>query len=324
MERPSRWILRLFEDGVELGPGNSTHDAILSKGGGRYSHWGRQLWFSTPDGSDPGSNGRSYTVLVDLGAEGNTRKSMLLQALAAEPDALGSAESYAWAERIFATFVPDARVSEEARSYFKDTVFQADYERFDRTNYRSYDRKFAMRELLKIVMHRPGHVAECGVFKGASAYLLAKGLAASPVPGAGRKRLRLFDSFAGLSEPDARDGSHWRAGALAGSLAEVTSNLAPFADRITFHPGWIPERFGDVAADTFCFVHIDVDLYEPTSQALAFFGPRMVRGGVILCDDYGFETCPGAREAMDRYADQVGLPILHLPTGQGAIFSESA
>lgn len=54
----------LLEDGRLLGPAHSAHDAIREQGEGRYCHWGRQLMFSTSDGSDPTSNGRTYTVLL--------------------------------------------------------------------------------------------------------------------------------------------------------------------------------------------------------------------------------------------------------------------
>ena len=91
--------------------------------------------------------------------------------------------------------------------------------------------------------------------------------------------------------------SMWAAGSLACSPVQVAANLAEFADLVSFHGGWIPERFNDVAEARFCFVHIDVDLLQPTREVLEFFYPRMVAGGLIVCDDYGFDTCPGARHA---------------------------
>jgi hypothetical protein len=66
-------------------------------------------------------------------------------------------------------------------------------------------------------------------------------------------------------------------------------------------------------------VHIDVDLYQPTRDSLAFFYPRLVKGGVIVMDDYGFKTCPGATRAAEELATAQGVGILHLPTGQGVI-----
>jgi len=55
--------VRLLEDGKLLGPAHSNHDDLRKKGEGRYCHWGDQLWFSTSDGSDPITNGRTYTVV---------------------------------------------------------------------------------------------------------------------------------------------------------------------------------------------------------------------------------------------------------------------
>ena len=54
--------LVLFEDDRPLGPAHAPHDEMRSLGGGRYSHWGTHLFFTTSDNSDPRSNGRRYTV----------------------------------------------------------------------------------------------------------------------------------------------------------------------------------------------------------------------------------------------------------------------
>jgi hypothetical protein len=56
--------LRLFENGVELGPAHSTHRDIRSFGLGQFSHWGNSLYFSTSDNSDPLTNGRKYTYTI--------------------------------------------------------------------------------------------------------------------------------------------------------------------------------------------------------------------------------------------------------------------
>ncbi|MGF7072396.1 hypothetical protein [Mucilaginibacter sp. R-33] len=56
--------LRLFENGVELGPAHSTHHDIRSFGLGQFSHWGNTLYFSTSDNSNPLTNGRKYTYTM--------------------------------------------------------------------------------------------------------------------------------------------------------------------------------------------------------------------------------------------------------------------
>ena len=61
-DRESFSSLVLFEDGREMGPAHSSHEEIRRLGQGRFSHWGAALYFSTPDDSDPRTNGRQYQV----------------------------------------------------------------------------------------------------------------------------------------------------------------------------------------------------------------------------------------------------------------------
>lgn len=314
---PQRSTLRLFEDGREIGPAHSLHHEIRTLGGGRFSHWGNRLYLSAAAAALNPDQGR-YAALIEP-VEGGSRRAILAAAAAVDAGALSPEMRYAWGERVFGAFVPDVRLAEFGRSFFRDTGFIADYERFDRQNYRSLDRKFALSELLNLALRRPGELGECGVFRGASAFLMAKAIRRA----GGERRLHLFDSFAGLSAPEASDGTYWEAGDMASTRAEVAANLAEFDDLVVFHEGWIPERFGDVANTRFCFVHLDVDLLQPTRHALGFFYPRMVCGGLIVCDDYGFETCPGARRAMDEFFAERPEPIVHLPTGQGFVMIES-
>jgi cephalosporin hydroxylase len=65
-DQPAASRLRLFEDEIELGPAHTPHDTIGEKGGGRFSHWGGDLYFSASDGGSPITNGRDYTVMSDV------------------------------------------------------------------------------------------------------------------------------------------------------------------------------------------------------------------------------------------------------------------
>lgn len=55
---------KFTEDGYLLGPGNAVHDTIRQSGGGAYSIWKNFVYFSTSDGSDPRTNGRSYVLFT--------------------------------------------------------------------------------------------------------------------------------------------------------------------------------------------------------------------------------------------------------------------
>ncbi|HEY1791515.1 MAG TPA: hypothetical protein VGG34_01240 [Opitutaceae bacterium] len=54
----------VLENGVPLkGPANSLHADIRSLGGGRYSFWHRDVYFSSSDNTNPAANGRRYSIL---------------------------------------------------------------------------------------------------------------------------------------------------------------------------------------------------------------------------------------------------------------------
>ncbi len=55
----------LLEDGIPLGPAHAVHNEIRAQGHGRFSHWLRDIFFSSSDGTDPNENGRSYEVEID-------------------------------------------------------------------------------------------------------------------------------------------------------------------------------------------------------------------------------------------------------------------
>lgn len=63
--------LRLFEDGVALGPAHSLLDDVAALGEGRFCHWDNGsgsvpwLYMSASDNTDPRYNGRRYTAEID-------------------------------------------------------------------------------------------------------------------------------------------------------------------------------------------------------------------------------------------------------------------
>lgn len=64
-EQPKASSLRVFENGVEIGPGHSNHEEIRTKGKGRYSHKTGFLFLSASDNSNPLTNGKKYTYTVN-------------------------------------------------------------------------------------------------------------------------------------------------------------------------------------------------------------------------------------------------------------------
>lgn len=102
---------------------------------------------------------------------------------------------------------------------------------------------------------------------------------------------------------------------------EIHRNLEKFKC-YTLLTGWIPERFSEVDDQQFCFVHIDVDLYQPTLDSLSFFYAHMNPRGIMLFDDYGFRSCPGARRAIDEFLEDKPENVVLVPTGQAFVICQ--
>ncbi len=54
-------------------------------------------------------------------------------------------------------------------------------------------------------------------------------------------------------------------------------------------------------------LHLDMDTYEPTNFALSLLSKRMIKGGVIVVDDYN--SVYGATKALDEYCEKNSLRI---------------
>ncbi|WP_338673567.1 TylF/MycF/NovP-related O-methyltransferase [Streptomyces sp. SCSIO 30461] len=161
-------------------------------------------------------------------------------------------------------------------------------------------KRWMVSQLIRLTEGINGDTAECGVWEGSTSWIICSFLAHRSDL---NKRHHLFDSFEGISEPGSFDGECWREGDFQASQEVVADNLSAYRGICRFHRGWIPDRFPDVASLTFSFVHLDVDLYEPTKASLEFFYDRLNPGGVLVCDDYGANLTPGATKAMDEFLD---------------------
>lgn len=188
---------------------------------------------------------------------------------------------------------------------------------------KSAEKLYNTLQFFKAASNLKGNVAECGVFRGLSSYVFCRYLQLSQ-PGYTGQGIVLFDSFEGLSTPTIEDDvtadafidrEHRQKGAFHGGLQTVRNTLRDFP-AVTYHPGWIPKVFEAVPEAAYSFVHIDVDLYDPTKGAIEYFFPRLVLGGIIVCDDYGFLHWPGAKRAIDEYCLPRGIPVIPLTTGQ--------
>lgn len=155
-----------------------------------------------------------------------------------------------------------------------------------------------------------GDVAECGVYRGGTARILAE-----IVPD---RTVHLFDTFSGMPSIDPNKDLH-KVGDFADTSLEAVRHYLAAYRNVNCVQGLIPASLACIVDRHFSFVHIDLDIYSSIKSASEFFYPRMQPGGILLFDDYGYPSCPGARAAVDEFfADkpEVGLTMV---TGQCAV-----
>ena len=164
-------------------------------------------------------------------------------------------------------------------------------------------------------------VVEVGAYQGGSAKFVAESFRArGQAP-----HFYVCDTFSGHARTDdARDDIRHRTGGkfLDTSAARVGDYLAGYPN-VELVVGDIvetaPARFAGVPA--FALVHVDVDVYPPTEFCLRFFAPRLAPRALLIVDDYGFTTCPGAKTAVDEFvAAHREFTMVHLLSGQALIF----
>ena len=167
-----------------------------------------------------------------------------------------------------------------------------------------------------------GNFSEFGVHQGRSS--LVSALTAVKYSSSSRE-FHLVDSFEGLSAPVRADGSFFKKSMLNNTDAEIVlQRLLSVTSGARLHKGFIPEVLNEIDSTTYSFVHIDVDLSEPTISVLEFVYEKMVTGGVILFDDFGFHMCPGVRTGVEKFfQDKLEKPI-SLPTGQAFVIISPA
>lgn len=195
--------------------------------------------------------------------------------------------------------------------WYHDTEFQHAFSQAAPWTIVSIDRCHVLWSLATQTLNLPGDFLECGVYKGGTARLLAERLANS------NKRLHLFDTFSGMPKTGP-DDFHSEGDFADTSLAAVRSHVA-HGDRVEFHPGRIPETFVAGDMSPIAFAHIDVDIHRSIIDCCEHIYPRLVPGGVMIFDDYGFPSCPGARKAVDEFfADKPERPLI-LPNAQAIV-----
>ena len=179
-----------------------------------------------------------------------------------------------------------------------------------------------------------GDFIECGTWKGGAVALMAL---ANLRHGSNLRHIHLFDSFEGIPEPDESiDGEKAiqeikRAGGEAkgrlvsvrgfydrygGEIGTLEQNrhlletvIGYASSHLHYHKGWFQDTLPKDSPEIreIAILRLDGDWYASTKICLEHLYDKVVKGGFVIIDDYGyFEGC---RKAVDEFIKKKGYRV---------------
>lgn len=149
---------------------------------------------------------------------------------------------------------------------------------------------------------------ECGVAAGAQIIMMRQG--------APNKLVHAFDSFMGIPQPSNRDnqipGIRYlnafeqsqlpnpgeqelkTSGVTAVTVDSFKTHLIDSGcgiENIVIHEGWFEETIPKAEVGDIAILRLDGDLYNSTFVSLKHLFPKVIRGGVVILDDYELQGC---------------------------------
>ena len=155
-----------------------------------------------------------------------------------------------------------------------------------------------------------GDFVECGCYKGTGPRIIADVLDFASLD----RRYYLYDLF----EHNAAMPHH--------SMQEHSSELydwvkARFSDvpNAIVTQGRVPDSLAIAAPEKIAFMHLDLNNAEAEIGALEVLFDRIVPGGILILDDYGWQAYHRQLVAEKAWFKARGYEILEMPTGQGMV-----
>jgi hypothetical protein len=168
-----------------------------------------------------------------------------------------------------------------------------------------------------------GSFVECGVFKGDMAWVVAQVIGYEKLP-----RFYLYDSFEGFSKDYSSEEDYPQNPGFLDFANKVyqdpdlhrhVTSRFDGQSQVIITKGFLPAALDIVCPDTIGFLHIDLNSPRAEVAVLDRLFDKVLPGGVIVFDDYGWKLFAKQKIAEDKFMADRGYQILELPTGQGLV-----
>jgi O-methyltransferase len=163
-----------------------------------------------------------------------------------------------------------------------------------------------------------GDILEVGVWRGGTGALMAK---KALLPGR-NDLVYLCDTFEGVVKAGTHDTKYKGGEHSDTSLRTVEDLLGSMAaTNVRILRGVFPDETANLIERgvRFRLCHIDVDVYRSAKDVMAWIWERMVPGGIVVYDDYGFRGCEGITKYVNEQLTERDRLVLHNLNGHAIV-----
>lgn len=182
--------------------------------------------------------------------------------------------------------------------WLNDELFIKTYDAIKDNTLVDIYRCYELWQISKRLKNSTAAIIEVGVWRGGTAALLAKA-------NDNNSPVYLCDTFEGVAKAGEKD-NQYKGGEHADTSMETVDKLMNQLDISGYHilKGIFPDVNADRVEDQKCKIcHIDVDVYDSAKDIFNWVWQRMIVGGVVVFDDYGFAACAGITQLVNELAD---------------------
>jgi O-methyltransferase len=182
--------------------------------------------------------------------------------------------------------------------------------------------KYRCFELWKLIEQiaklKTGNIIEIGVWRGGTGALIAKKAKDCGI----NDKVFLCDTFTGVVKVSKKD-SAYKGGEHDDTSRQTVEDLILHRmnlDNVEILEGIFPDQTGHrVEGLQFRFCHIDVDVYQSAKDVVNWIWDKMVPGGIIVYDDYGFVTCDGITKYVEEQMVCKDRMVIHNLNGHAIV-----
>ena len=167
-----------------------------------------------------------------------------------------------------------------------------------------------------------GAILEVGVWRGGTGILMAK----RAQLGAVQDPVYLCDTFEGVVKAGEHD-TIYRGGEHSDTNRNIVEDLARKlnVENVRILEGIFPDATADLVDPgvRFRLCHIDVDVYSSARDVMNWVWTRMVPGGIVVYDDYGFSACEGITRFVNEQVMEKDRFVVHNLNGHALVIKTS-